>query len=104
MAWGDGHADGAAVERLWRADGLAWVGRASRVGIGGSSLNGSLACMRHQYLCWPGLPDAWRRCVGDWRVRFRDGHPTHTLEVLRILPRGQAYCEARDVTMIAGRH
>jgi mRNA-degrading endonuclease RelE of RelBE toxin-antitoxin system len=29
--------------------------------------------------------------VGDWRVRFRYDHPTRTLEVLRILRRGQAY-------------
>ena len=35
--------------------------------------------------------DEWRLRVGDWRVRFRYDHPTRTLEVLRILPRGQAY-------------
>jgi hypothetical protein len=26
-----------------------------------------------------------------WRIRFRDDRPTWTLEVLRMLPRGQAY-------------
>ena len=38
-----------------------------------------------------GSSDEWRLRVGDWRVRFRYDHPTRTLEVLRILPRGQAY-------------
>jgi mRNA-degrading endonuclease RelE of RelBE toxin-antitoxin system len=38
-----------------------------------------------------GIADEWRLRVGDWCVRFRDDHPTRTLEVLRILPRGQAY-------------
>jgi mRNA interferase RelE/StbE len=38
-----------------------------------------------------GIPDEWRLRVGDWRVRFRYDHPARTLEVLRILPRGQAY-------------
>jgi mRNA interferase RelE/StbE len=38
-----------------------------------------------------GVADAWRLRVGDWRVRFRYDHPTRPLEVLRILPRGQAY-------------
>ena len=38
-----------------------------------------------------GIPDEWRLRAGDWRVRCRDDHPTRTLEVLRILPRGQAY-------------
>jgi mRNA interferase RelE/StbE len=38
-----------------------------------------------------GIPDGWRLRVGDWRVRFRYDYPTRTLEVLRILPRGQAY-------------
>jgi mRNA-degrading endonuclease RelE of RelBE toxin-antitoxin system len=33
-----------------------------------------------------GVADEWRLRVGDWRVRFRDDHPTRTLEVLRILP------------------
>jgi mRNA-degrading endonuclease RelE of RelBE toxin-antitoxin system len=47
--------------------------------------------MRHQYLCWPGLPDEWRRRMGDWRVRFRHETATRTVEVLRILPRGEAY-------------
>jgi mRNA interferase RelE/StbE len=37
------------------------------------------------------VTDEWRLRVGDWRVRFRYDHPTRTLEVLRILPRGQAY-------------
>jgi mRNA interferase RelE/StbE len=35
--------------------------------------------------------DEWRLRMGDWRVRFRYDHSTRTLEVLRILPRGQAY-------------
>jgi mRNA interferase RelE/StbE len=38
-----------------------------------------------------GVSDEWRLRVGDWRVRFRYHHTTRTLEVLRILPRGQAY-------------
>ena len=38
-----------------------------------------------------GVADEWRLRVGDWRVRFRSNHPIKTLEVLRILPRGQAY-------------
>ena len=38
-----------------------------------------------------GVSDEWRLRIGDWRVRFRYDHPTRTLEVLRILPRGQAY-------------
>lgn len=38
-----------------------------------------------------GSSDGWRLRVGDWRVRFRYDFPTRTLEVLRILPRGQAY-------------
>jgi mRNA interferase RelE/StbE len=38
-----------------------------------------------------GSSDEWRLRVGDWRVRFRYDYPTRTLEVLRILPRGQAY-------------
>jgi mRNA interferase RelE/StbE len=38
-----------------------------------------------------GISDEWRLRVGDWRIRFRYDHPTRTLEVLRILPRGQAY-------------
>ena len=38
-----------------------------------------------------GVSDEWRLRIGDWRVRFRYDHPTRTLEVLHILPRGQAY-------------
>jgi mRNA interferase RelE/StbE len=38
-----------------------------------------------------GVANEWRLRVGDWRVRFRYDHRTRTLEVLRILPRGQAY-------------
>jgi mRNA interferase RelE/StbE len=38
-----------------------------------------------------GNAEEWRLRVGDWRVRFRYDHATRTLEVLRILPRGQAY-------------
>jgi mRNA-degrading endonuclease RelE of RelBE toxin-antitoxin system len=38
-----------------------------------------------------GVSDEWRLRVGDWRVRSRYDHPTRTLEVLGILPRGQAY-------------
>jgi mRNA interferase RelE/StbE len=38
-----------------------------------------------------GVADARRLRVGDWRVRFRYDHPTRTLEVLHLLPRGQAY-------------
>ena len=38
-----------------------------------------------------GVSDEWRLRVGDWRVRFCYDYPARTLEVLRILPRGQAY-------------
>ena len=38
-----------------------------------------------------GVADEWRLRVGDWRVRFRYDATTRTLEVLRILPRGEAY-------------
>jgi hypothetical protein len=38
-----------------------------------------------------GIDDEWRLSGGAWRVRFRYTYPTQTLEVLRILPRGQAY-------------
>jgi mRNA-degrading endonuclease RelE of RelBE toxin-antitoxin system len=38
-----------------------------------------------------GVADEWRLRAGDWRVRFRYDYPARTLEVLRILPRGQAY-------------
>jgi len=38
-----------------------------------------------------GTSDEWRLRVGDWRICFRYDHPDRTLEVLRILPRGQAY-------------
>jgi mRNA interferase RelE/StbE len=38
-----------------------------------------------------GTSDEWRLRVGDWRIRFRYGYSARTLEVLRILPRGQAY-------------
>jgi mRNA interferase RelE/StbE len=37
-----------------------------------------------------GVADEGRLRVGDWRVRFRYDHPAQTLQVLRILPRGQA--------------
>ncbi len=36
-------------------------------------------------------PPQWRLRVGDWRVRFRYHPDTRTLEVLRVLPRGEAY-------------
>jgi mRNA interferase RelE/StbE len=35
--------------------------------------------------------DEWRLRVGQWRVRFRVLGAIHTLEVLRVLPRGNAY-------------
>ena len=38
-----------------------------------------------------GSINEWGLRVGDWQVRFRYELPTHTLEVLYILPRGQAY-------------
>jgi hypothetical protein len=57
--------------------------------------------MRHQYLCWPGLPDERQLRVGDWRVRFRDDHPTRPLEVLRILSREQAYRSGMEVNFTA---
>ena len=38
-----------------------------------------------------GTPSEWRLRVGDWRVRFHYDAAMMTLEVLRILPRGEAY-------------
>ena len=38
-----------------------------------------------------GVSDEWRLRVGDWRIRFRYDYPARTLEILRILPRGEAY-------------
>lgn len=38
-----------------------------------------------------GTPDEYRLRVGEWRVRFRYLTATRTLEVLRLLPRGEAY-------------
>jgi mRNA-degrading endonuclease RelE of RelBE toxin-antitoxin system len=35
-----------------------------------------------------GSAEEWRLRVEDWRIRFRDDHPTRTLEGLRILPGG----------------
>jgi mRNA-degrading endonuclease RelE of RelBE toxin-antitoxin system len=35
--------------------------------------------------------DEQRLRVGDWRVRFSRDAQTHTIVVLRILPRGRAY-------------
>jgi mRNA interferase RelE/StbE len=38
-----------------------------------------------------GTADEWRLRVGDWRVRFRYESTTRSLDVLRVLPRGEAY-------------
>jgi mRNA interferase RelE/StbE len=38
-----------------------------------------------------GVEDEWRLRVGDWRVRFTREQATHTVHVLRVLPRGRAY-------------
>jgi mRNA interferase RelE/StbE len=38
-----------------------------------------------------GIEQEWRLRVGDWRVRFTCDKATHTVYVLRILPRGRAY-------------
>jgi mRNA interferase RelE/StbE len=38
-----------------------------------------------------GREQEWRLRVGDWRVRFRYETPTHTMIILRVLPRGRAY-------------
>jgi mRNA-degrading endonuclease RelE of RelBE toxin-antitoxin system len=37
-----------------------------------------------------GQPD-FRLRVGDWRNRFRFDSESHTLIILRVLPRGRAY-------------
>ena len=37
-----------------------------------------------------GTTDEWRLRVGDWRVRFRYDTAAETIEVLHILPRGEA--------------
>jgi mRNA interferase RelE/StbE len=37
-----------------------------------------------------GTTDEWRLRVGDWRVRFRYDTAADTIEVLHILPRGEA--------------
>jgi mRNA interferase RelE/StbE len=44
-----------------------------------------------------GTSDEWRLRVGDWGVRFRFDYATRSLEVLRILPRGQAYRSGETV-------
>ncbi len=36
-------------------------------------------------------PPQYRLRVGDWRIRFTRDDATHTLTVLRVLPRGEAY-------------
>ncbi len=36
-------------------------------------------------------PPEWRLRVGDWRVRFQYDYDSHTMRVLRVLPRGRAY-------------
>jgi mRNA interferase RelE/StbE len=38
-----------------------------------------------------GSGEEWRLRVGDWRVRFTREQATHTVYVLRVLPRGRAY-------------
>jgi mRNA-degrading endonuclease RelE of RelBE toxin-antitoxin system len=38
-----------------------------------------------------GTADEWRLRVGDWRVHFRYEITTRSLDVLRVLPRGEAY-------------
>lgn len=38
-----------------------------------------------------GVENEWRLRVGDWRVRLQYDYTTHTLRVLRVLPRGRAY-------------
>lgn len=37
------------------------------------------------------LAGKWRLRVGDWRVLFRPSVPDNLIEILRILPRGEAY-------------
>ena len=36
-------------------------------------------------------PPEWRLRVGEWRVRFAYDAAAHTIQVLRVLPRGRAY-------------
>jgi mRNA interferase RelE/StbE len=36
-------------------------------------------------------PPEWRLRVGDWRIRFQYDYQRHSIEVLRVLPRGRAY-------------
>jgi mRNA interferase RelE/StbE len=38
-----------------------------------------------------GIETEWRLRVGDWRVRFTREQTTHTVYILRVLPRGRAY-------------
>ena len=38
-----------------------------------------------------GIEEEWRLRVGDWRVRFTREQATHTVYILRVLPRGRAY-------------
>jgi mRNA-degrading endonuclease RelE of RelBE toxin-antitoxin system len=40
-----------------------------------------------------GGADEWRLRVGTWRVRFAFDPQTHTIVVLRVLPRDRAYRE-----------
>ena len=38
-----------------------------------------------------GQGDEWRLRVGSWRVRFAFDDATHSINILRILPRSRAY-------------
>jgi mRNA interferase RelE/StbE len=47
----------------------------------------------------------WRLRVGDWRVLYRLDKSASTMEILRILPRGEAYQvkEATEMAYASGR-
>lgn len=38
-----------------------------------------------------GLPGEWRLRVGDWRIRFERDDESRIIDVLLVLPRGDAY-------------
>ena len=38
-----------------------------------------------------GIPGEWRLRVGDWRIRFERDDKERVVDVLVVLPRGQAY-------------
>ncbi len=40
-----------------------------------------------------GMPETYRRRVGDWRIIFQIDFGTRRITVLRVAQRGSAYCD-----------